>query len=84
VTAEPVSTCVHEILHFSSQILFCYKIENATFTFFVSWIPVLYGRIFDFGIVKATIPLLRHAAGFRHDSVRAAFKVTYVTSFICN
>jgi hypothetical protein len=29
------------------------------------------------------IPLLRHAAGFRHDSVRCSL-VTYVTSFICN
>ena len=43
VTAEPVSTCVQEIFaFFSHKPLFNgYEIVNATFSFFVSWIPVL-------------------------------------------
>jgi hypothetical protein len=82
--AEPVSTCVHEIFAFSHRFLFCYKIENATLPSLFPGYQFCTVEYLISGVQRRLIPLLRHAAGFRHDSVRCSLQVTYVTSFICN
>ena len=64
---------------------FCYEIENATFSFCISWIPVLYGRIFNLGIIhREKLNNCRVQLIFISRRSCTPFKVRNITSFISN
>src|SRR5688572_3548739 len=64
---------------------FCYKIVYTTPTLFITGVPVLHRRVFDFSVIKSN--------QFYHRSVQlmlithgscTSFEVAYITSFLCH
>ena len=85
VIAEPVSTCVHEILEFTPAALAAlgHEVVDAALAVLVAGIPVLHGRVLDLRVVERD--------QFNHGGVqlilvahrrRAAFEIAHVSAFV--
>ena len=87
VIADPVSTCVHEILEFLPSALAAlgHEVVDPAFAFLVARIPVLHRRVFDRRIVMRNqlnhggmqLVLIAHRRG-------AAFQIADISAFVGN